>query len=913
MKQTCLPTGEFHAKSLNNNPRMNKKFKKGLSIGLGVLIFVFAVLMVLPFAFKGKITNVAKSKINGMLNAKVDFDNVNLSFIRNFPNLSVKLENFHIIGENEFANDTLMASEDIDLELNLKSLFSDTGYELKKLQFNNPRIFAHVLPNGKANWDIMKEDSTQRPDTSAMKFNLKLKKFEIDHADITYLDEEGQMKLVIRNLNHTTTGDLTADSSLLVTKTSLDSLDFWMDKVQYLTKANAELNADINANLNKKIFKLSKNSSRINAIPFSLDGWFSMLEDGYDMDLKLNAEKVDFKAILSMIPAIYAKNFDGMKAGGKVDMSGFLKGKMVGDFYPAFDFKLTAINGWFQYPSLPKSLEKINVAGHITNPGKTLDATVIDISKFSFVLGGNPFSASMRVAYPMSDPELSMKAVGKINLGQIKEMYPLDATTQLNGLLDMNMEMGGRMSYYETNQYDKFKFSGTMNLSNMLVKMSSLPQEVSIAKANMVFNNRYVDLTTLQMKIGRNDLTASGKLENAVAYALHDKTLKGKLSLKSNYFNASDFMTSDTKPAAAKADTSKMQLIRIPKNIEFNMDADFKQLVYSKMNFTNAKGNLVIANGDMKIQNTSLQAFGGNVNLSGVYSTSDEKKPNVNFNVSLNDVLFTEVFKQVETLQKFAPIFEKATGKFTTKLSFNSLLQNDMMPNLASVLGNGTFNTQSIGLTNVPVLTALVSKLKHTELASTTIKDLGLMFEIKDGKINTKPFDVSLGSVKMKLGGSTGLDKTIAYAGTVQLPDKLNMGQFSTVNVKIGGTFSKPKVELDLANTLKNVVSAAKTKVVSDVNTKIDAAKPQAMKAAQEQADKIRSEAKALGDKLLAEAKSQGDQLVAKAGNPITKALAQSAAKKLMSEAQKKVDALNSKADTEAKQLIQKAADNAKL
>ena len=104
------------------------------------------------------------------------------------------------------------------------------------------------------------------------------------------------MKLVIRNLNHTTTGDLTADSSLLVTKTSLDSLDFWMDKVQYLTKANAELNADINANLNKKIFKLSKNSSRINAIPFSLDGWFSMLEDGYDMDLKLNAEKVDFKS-----------------------------------------------------------------------------------------------------------------------------------------------------------------------------------------------------------------------------------------------------------------------------------------------------------------------------------------------------------------------------------------------------------------------------------------------------------------------------------------------------------------------------------------------------------------------------------------------------------------------------------------
>lgn len=912
---------------------MNQNVKKGLIISLSVFVVVFAALIILPYAFKDKIMKVAKTQVNTMFNATVDFDDINLSFIRRFPNASVKLENFRIVGIGEFKKDTLLASEDVDLVLNIKSLFSDKGYEIKKLQFNNSKVLAHVLPNGKANWSIMKEDTTSKtPDTTSMSFNLKLKDFVIDNADVIYWDEEGNMKAKILHLNHHTTGDLTADSSLLVTQTTIDSLSFAMDNVEYISKANVELNADINANLNKNIYTFSKNSSRINAIPFSFAGWFQLLDEGYDMDLTLNAEKVDFKAILSMIPAIYASSFEGIKTGGDVNMSGFIKGKMIGDNYPPFDFKLSVVNGWFQYPNLPKSLQNINIAGHITNPGKTLDETIIDLSKFSFNMGGNPFMAQMRIAYPMSDPELKMKAVGKINLGNISEIYPLDAGTKLNGVLDMNLDLGGRMSYYDNNQYDKFTFGGKMNISNMLVEMNSLPQDVSIGAANMIFNNRYIDLTTLQMKIGRNDLSANGKIENFVAFALHDKTLIGTLNMQSTYFNVRDFMTTDNsnptankeEKAAAPADTSKLKVIEIPKNINFTMQAGFKQLIYEKMNFNNAKGILKIADGNMKIQDMGFQAFGGNLLMNGLYSTSDPKKPAVDFDISINEVLFTEIVKQVETLQKMVPIFEKATGKFSTKLSFNSLLKSDMMPDLASLIGNGSFSTKSVGLTNVPAINALASGLKINELSKTTIKDLGLLFDIKDGKLNTKPFDVKIGDVKMNIGGSTGLDKTINYAGKVQLPDKFKLGQFSTVNLKIGGTFAKPKVELDYMNTLNTLVADTKTKVAAEVNKQVDNAKAKALeearirkenalKTAQAEADKLRAEAQKLGDQLIAQAQKQGDALIAKATNPITKKIAETAAKKIVDEAKMKAADLNTKADSEAKKVIQKAADEVKI
>ncbi len=902
---------------------MQPKFKKTLIIIFSTLIILFAALAILPFAFQGKISIIAKSQINNLLNAKVDFEKVNVSFIRRFPNVSVQLENFRIVGKGKFSKDTLLMSENIDLVLNLKSLFSNQGYDIKKLQFNNSKVLAHVLPNGDDNWHIMKKDTTQPVDTSKMKFHLKLSSFVINHADIVYWDQQGNKKAVLQNFNHQTSGDMTADSSKLVTKTSVDSISFWMDNVKYLSKANAEVKADINADLNQWKFTFSKNESRLNAIPFSFAGWFQLIDQGYDMNLTLNTDKVDFKSILSLIPPIYSNKFNDIKAGGKVKVGGWVKGKMIGDQYPSFNFELLTAGGWFQYPGLPKSVQNINIAAQISNPGNMLDETIIDVSHFSFVIGGNPFVMQLHLAFPISDPEFTLMADGKINLSNIGEIYPLQADTKLNGWLDLHLNLSGRMSYYDQNAYNKFTFGGNLNISNMLLEMSSLSQKIRIKSANFNFNNQYINLNTLQFSIGRNDLTASGKLENFMAYVLHRKTLSGSLNIHSNYLNISDFMSiantdrinSKKVNSSEPRDTAKLKVIDMPKNINFIMQASFDRLVYDQMNFSNAKGVLTVSNGTLIFQNLGFQAFGGNMIVNGMYDTSDTQKPVVNFNMSIQNVVFTEIAKHIDTFRKFAPIFENATGQFSTKLSFNSLLNDNMMLNLSSASGNGSLTTQSIGIANVPVLNALALSLKRNEISNTTLKNLALMFEIKDGKVNTKPFNMNIGDIKLNLGGSTGLDQTIAYSGVVQLPDKFHLGQFSTYNIKIGGTFQHPKIKLDLAGTVNNLLTNSKSSVINQVNdakTKaVDAARIQkdnAIKAAQSEAIQIRSDAKALTDKLILDAKIKGDDLISKASNPITKKIAQIAAQKLMDEAQKKANEINAKAETQAQQVIQKAA-----
>ncbi len=892
-----------------------KKSRKPLIIVASVILFVFGALAVIPFAFQSKIMELAKKELNKQLNANVDFKSLNVSLFRNFPDASLSLKELQIIGVGDFSKDTLLSGRDINMVINLKSLFSDTGYDVKKLEFNNANVFAHVLKDGRANWDIMKSDSTE-VDTTKSTFKMMLKDFKINNSNITYLDEEGDMSARLVNVNHHLTGDLTADSTTLVTQTSVDSLDYWMEGVKYANGLKINMLADIKADFNKDIYTFANNVTNINAIPLSVNGWFQMLENGYDMDLKLNSDKVDFKSILSLVPALYAESFEDIKADGKVDLNGFLKGKMNDSIYPAFDFNLNVKDAWFQYPSLPKSVKNINIASRISSAGGDLDATVVDIPTFSFNMGGNPFSGSLHVTNPVSDPNFAMKAIGKMDLGMIKDVYPLEKGTDLNGLLDMNVNTSGKMSYIDNNQYDKFTFGGTMNVKNMVVKMTEMKQDVAISNANLQFNNRYMNLTNLLMKIGQNDLSASGKVENYVAYALKDKTLKGDFTINSNYLNANDFMSSED----SESDTSSLEVIKLPKNLDLALKGNFKKLVYDKMNFTNAGGTMNLSNGDLKINNLSTDGFGGKMSLSGIYSTSNPSKPAVNFDLNLTEISFTEIFKQVDMLKKFAPIFDQAVGTFNSKFKLNTLLQQDMMPVLSSVLGNGSLNTKSVAVKNVKALSELASSLKYDKIANMALKDIALLFEIKDGKLNTKPFNVKVGDVQMNLGGSTGLDQSIAYAGTVKMPDKLNLGKFQNIGFKIGGTFTKPKIQLDIANTVKNLVDEKKAELVKkadEVKTKavaeVNAKREQAIKEAQAKADKILANAKTAGDKLVQQAQVRGDSIIAKANNPIAKTLARKGADELVKQAKKQSDKLYNNAQIEANKIIQEASDKTEL
>ena len=76
--------------------------KKFLKIAATVLVVLLLLLVSIPYLLKDKIETLVKEECNKMLNAEFGFDNLDISFIRNFPQASLTLEDFYLKGVGEF-------------------------------------------------------------------------------------------------------------------------------------------------------------------------------------------------------------------------------------------------------------------------------------------------------------------------------------------------------------------------------------------------------------------------------------------------------------------------------------------------------------------------------------------------------------------------------------------------------------------------------------------------------------------------------------------------------------------------------------------------------------------------------------------------------------------------------------------
>lgn len=842
--------------------------KKFLIVSGIIFLTLFAVLLSAPFLFKNEIKQAVLDQANKELNATISLEDVQLSFIRNFPNVSVKLEGFSIIGKGEFAKDTLISAKEAFMVVDIQSFFDDKGYVVNKILLDSPRVYAHVLKNGKVNWDIMKPDTTQAAtpvDTAKTEFKLSLKKLSIEHAHIVYNDEQSNMKLYVNDLTHTLSGDLTAESTILATTTKIDNMTFRMENVPYLSNADFSLEGNINADLKNSIFTLKDVKSSLNAISLNLDGWLKMLPDGsYNMDMKIGAGETQFKDILSLIPAIYSKDFEDIQTKGKVSLTAYAKGVYNDSVFPAFGLNLMVSDAWFKYPDLPKSVDRINIAAKVTNPGGSLDNTKVDVSKFSFVLGNNPFEGSLKLATPISDPDLDFFAKGKVNLGMVKDVYPMDSIGQLSGVIDANLKLKGKMSYYEKAQYDKFYFAGTMNLSNMVLKTKSLPHDLEIKQASLVFNPKSVSLPVLQMKVGKSDFSAQGYLENFIPYVLKNQTLKGSLTTNSQYLNVGDFMsTTEVATPQAAVDTVAMTVLLIPTNLDFTLNSTFAKVIYDKIVIANARGTILMSDSKLTFKGLSLSAMGGSMLLNGEYNTKDITSPDVNIDLKITDVVFAEMYKQVTTIQQLAPIFAKTDGKFSTNMNMQTKLDKEMMPVLNTLTAKGLLQSKNLVIKDVKVLHTIAAVLKRDEFKNPEIEKVAVQFEVKQGRVYTEPFDFNIADTKLRIEkGSTGIDQTIDYTMKVNMPtSEGTIVKLNKLGLKVGGTFTNPKVSIQTKELLNDALSTLK----DQASKKMDEAKV----VAKEQLEQVKTQAKEQLNNVKEQAKENIAPEIKKAGDNI--------------------------------------------
>jgi len=925
---------------------MNKILKTVLKISGITLVVVLALLIIIPIFFKDKVLKAVTEIAKEYVDADVNIGDLDLSLISNFPGATVTLKDVSVVGHGEFQGVTLASFDKFSTTVNVKSLFGGK-IRVKSVLLDNPKANIIVTSAGKPNYDIAISDSTAveeetpEEDTASSQFELVLKKLKVNNLNVTYTDSVTDVHAYIDSLNFSLSGDLSDKETILSALLDIAKLNVRLGPIIYINDAVVNMKSDLDADLEKMKFVFKENVFKINELALGLDGYIAVPDTNIRMDLKFGTKSTDFLSVLSMIPAEYAKDLEGVKTAGKFNFEGGAKGNFNAVSFPEFWVDFNVDNARFQYPDLPKSAENINVNAFVKCPGN-LDSINVNVEKFHVELGNNPVDASVQVQTSKDDISLAGNVNVNLDLDIVNQVVPLDDMT-IKGLVKAILDFKGNLSDINNEQYDRFQAQGDILMTDFHTVMTDLPP-IDIHKAHLIISPEKGTLETFSMNLGKSDFALSGKLDNIFQYVFADSTLKANFTYKSDLLDVNDIYSYDhsvpeAETAAPTTEEAATEAPEIPKNIDFQLNASIGKILYDSLVIEDLAGKIGLKNGVASLNNLNLRMLGGKAFVNGVYDDSNVKRPKADLQLDLSEIDIQTTAKTFNTVEKLAPIATSCHGNMTAKLNFKTELDNYLNPDLKTVNGDGRLVTSSVGIKDSKVFNLIGTAAKNESLKNPTIKNVNLGFRIKDGNVEIDSTAINLAGQDADFSGKIGLDQSLdmkvgmALSGTVAnslLSNAIGSDKAGLVKViaNIGGTVEDPKLKgfsTSATDALKDVVEEkiqeVKDKVSDEAKKLIANAKAQGDKliaeakkqkeslvaAAKNTADQAKKMAQETHDKTVEAAKTEAQKLVDKASNPVAKAAAKKAADKAIQDATQKADKALSEANAKADSAVTEA------
>lgn len=602
------------------------KIIKRIAIVFGIiLVLLIAAAAAIPYFFKDELVLALKEKINETVNADVDFEDVDISLFRSFPDLSMKITNYSVIGKDQFEGIQLAGGESFGLDLNLMSVIKNENIEINAIDLVKPNMHVIVLRDGTANYDITApaEATPETASTESADFLINLESYSIEEGNITYDDRTMPVLVDLKGLNHKGSGNFTSEVFDLATTTNIAKFTVDYDGTAYLIEASTDLEATFNIDTKASKYVLKENDLKVNDLRIKADGFVQMADEDINMDLTFSAPQNEFKNLFSLIPHAYIADYDDVKINGSFLLDGMAKGTFNSEKeeYPSFKLNMSVKDGDVKYPDLPMSIKDIAANVLVYSPTSNLNDMTVDISRFNIKVGDNPFGGMFKLRTPLTDPDIDTQVKGVINLADMAKAFPIEGVETLNGIINADVKAKTKMSTIDSGDYANVNMSGKATIQDMTYDAVDMPA-VKINTLSTTFNPQNVTVDRFEGKLGQSDMYAEGKIDNLLAYFSPKSTMKGNFVLRSNYFNADEWMTTSETPeaevvAGTTATAPPADEAAPFENFNFDITASMGKIDYDIYQLKNLQSKANITSNKLVIDQFGMELNGSDIQASG--------------------------------------------------------------------------------------------------------------------------------------------------------------------------------------------------------------------------------------------------------------------------------------------------------
>ncbi len=508
-----------------------------------VLIGFILTLILLSYIFEDEIKDGLKTELNERFNAKVDFDDINLSLIRSFPDALIEIERFTVDGIDHFEGTRLFESKLAQIDVSIPSLIrKSTPYRIKEVNIDEPHLHLLVKNDSLKNYLITKSSDSE------IQYTIALDDYYIKNGELTYQDEMTDMEFSARNITHQGSGNFTQDIFDLHTITATDSLQVYYSGIPYLVNSKLDLEADIEVNLPEEKYTFQENKGSINALDFVIDGYlqFTARTEGMTMDFNFSAPEADFQSIFSLVPYAYTKDYDEAQISGTGDIMGYIKGNYssIDNQLPSFGIDVQLNQGSIQYPLLPSKIYDVFLKASIKNDPKKEEYYIADVPLFRFKMNNDNFDGSLQLEGNQRDAQINASLETNLQLASWKQALPLENVHKLNGKMSGSLDLRTSLQDIRNKNWKDIFFNCDFMGKNIDIESEDWPV-IKADEISMNATSQKMDLAITQAFYGQSDFNSQLTINQPLNYLI-EKEINGEIIFTSKSLRLEDFITNQT-------------------------------------------------------------------------------------------------------------------------------------------------------------------------------------------------------------------------------------------------------------------------------------------------------------------------------------------------------------------------------
>lgn len=743
---------------------------KTLKISAIIVISLTVILFSASLFFQNKVAEILLPAINRKLTTPVSFSNVRLSFLRNFPQASLRLRDVVVMSSEGFEKgqfrtnsvDTLLSAGDVTLEFSIKDIIRG-NYEISTINASNGHLFIFTDRAGNINYDIEVKGGTESSDN----FVINLDRINVSGIDVSYDNRAIDLQIDLEVLKGKLKSRISGSNVDFKAQGEMKTEKFHFGDFSFPVAFDSEIDIDLVS---------SDSSTLINKGSFSFDGTafdVTGFADYYkNYAFRLISDNIDILNIKKYLPQKYLANLADYEMSGILNLKASLSGETSRTATPVFNLDFILSDGIIGIKNTMLTLKSLSLDGFFTNspmPGSDPNLLILDRIKGTF--DGEEITGSLKLSSfdPLSG-EIRMS--GKLIAEDAVKFFRIPHIKNASGTIAVDAMLTGTIADIE-----KIKAEDLLNMkSDISMSFNAFEIQtdngISLQKVNGKLDvSDTIRARDLKFTFRDQNFTVSGW-----SYRLTDWLAGKNVSVRTSAIVTADrfYPESFLKNGAQSEAKTKKTAIGFPSDQYLDLDLKVNRFGYRTYTAENISAKLSYKPGLLNILSLSLNTMSGAVSGNGFLVRNSNKSLVGKGSFDLTDIDINDAFKTFRNFGQDFIVADNLSGRLSGKISVLVPADSMLNPAVRSITAEGKYVVTNGELKNFEPIKALSSFIEVSELENISFEKLENDFFIRNNFLYIPQMDVRSSAADLTISGKHSFNDDYEYHAKILLSELLS-------------------------------------------------------------------------------------------------------------------------------------------